>query len=78
LFAQLALFRTWQATQIVRDRTACIRRHERADFQARKAIQGSVKHHAGKKDSRFERISDDVAQVTFSLQAVGLDDILAD
>src|SRR6266478_363010 len=48
----------------------------RADFQAREAIQGSVKHHVGKEDSGFERISDDVPQVTFSFKSVGLDDIL--
>jgi len=48
----------------------------RADFQAREAIQGSVKHHAGKEDSGFERISDDVPQVTFSFKSVRLDDIL--
>src|SRR6266481_6336732 len=48
----------------------------RANFQAGEAVQGSVKHHARKEDSGFERIPDDVAQVASSLQPVGLDDIL--
>src|SRR5258706_13574204 len=44
----------------------------RADFQSRKAIQGSIKHHVSEKDGGLERVPEDVAEDASSLASIEL------
>src|SRR5947207_5148437 len=47
-----------------------------ANLHAGKAVEGSIENQTRKKDSRFQRISDDIAEVASSPQGAVADDIV--